>query len=36
MAPDSSFEELRKLYESDDRLCVPIVFNAMLKRPEAI
>jgi hypothetical protein len=36
-APDSSFAELRKLYEGDDRLRVPAtVFNAVLNRPEAI
>jgi hypothetical protein len=36
-APDSSFAELRNLYEKDDRLRVPaIVFNAVLNRPEAI
>jgi hypothetical protein len=35
--PDASFEELRKLYEEDDRLRVPAtVFNAVLNRPEAI
>jgi hypothetical protein len=36
-APDSSFAELRNLYEKDDRLRVPAtVFNAVLNRPEAI
>ena len=35
--PDASFDELRKLYEADDRLRVPgTVFNAALNRPEAI
>jgi hypothetical protein len=35
--PDAAFEELRKLYESDDGLRVPpTVFNAVLNRPEAI
>jgi hypothetical protein len=35
--PDSSFAELRRLYEGDDRLRVPAtVFNAVLNRPEAI
>jgi hypothetical protein len=35
--PDASFEELRKLYQGDERLRAPaIVFNAMLNRPEAI
>jgi hypothetical protein len=33
--PDTSFEELRVLYEDDDRLCVPTtVFNALLNRQE--
>ena len=36
-APDSSFAELRRLYEGDDRLRVPAtVFNAVLNRPQAI
>jgi len=36
-APDASFQELRKLYEADDRLRVPeVVFNAIVNRPEAI
>jgi hypothetical protein len=36
-APDSSFAELRNLYEQDDRLRLPAtVFNAVLNRPEAI
>ena len=36
-APNASFEELRKLHESDDRLRVPpTVFNGVLNRPEAI
>lgn len=36
-APDSSFDELRALYEGDDRLRVPAsVFNAVLMRPEAV
>ena len=36
-APDASFDELRRLYESDDRLRVPAtVFNAVLNRPESI
>jgi len=35
--PDSSFAELRALYEEDDRLRVPpTVFNAVLNRPESI
>ncbi len=35
--PDASFDELRQVYESDDRLRVPeIVFNAVLQRPEAV
>jgi hypothetical protein len=35
--PDSSFAELRALYERDDRLRVPgTVFNALLNRPETI
>ncbi|HEY5778342.1 MAG TPA: hypothetical protein VIT00_06360, partial [Terrimicrobiaceae bacterium] len=33
--PDQSFEELRRLYEEDDRVRVPqTVFNAILNRPE--
>jgi hypothetical protein len=36
-APDSSFAELRSLYESDDRLRVPpVVFNALRNAPEPI
>jgi hypothetical protein len=36
-APDARFEELRELYEKDDRLRVPaIVRNALLGREEAI
>lgn len=36
-APDATFTELRKLYEGDDRLRVPVtVFNALLNRSEAI
>lgn len=36
-APDTSFAELRELYEGDDRLRVPeTVFNAVLDRAEAI
>lgn len=36
-APDASFEELRTLYEGDNRLRVPpTVFNGVLNRPEAI
>jgi hypothetical protein len=35
--PDASFEELRGLYEGDDRLCVPAtVFNAVLNRQEEL
>lgn len=35
--PDASFDELRRLYESDERLRVPkTVFNAVLQRPEAV
>jgi hypothetical protein len=35
--PDRSFAELRRLYESDDRLRVPdTVFNALRNRPEKI
>jgi hypothetical protein len=35
--PDTTFTELRRLYEGDDRLRVPAtVFNAVLHRPEAI
>jgi hypothetical protein len=34
--PDQSFEELRKLYEDDDRLRVPLtVFNALRNRRES-
>jgi len=36
-APDDFFEELRRLYESDDRLRVPAtVFNAMLERHQVV
>jgi hypothetical protein len=36
-APDSTFTELRALYEGDDRLRIPgTVFNAILNRPEAV
>lgn len=36
-APDAVFAKLRALYEGDNRLRVPVtVFNALLKRPEAI
>jgi hypothetical protein len=36
-APDTFFEELRRLYESDDRLRVPaMVFNAMLERHQVV
>jgi hypothetical protein len=36
-SPDTAFAELRRLYESDDRLRVPAtVFNAVLNRPEAM
>ena len=35
--PEASFDELRRLYESDDRLRVPeTVFNAVLNCPEPI
>src|SRR5262249_38984508 len=35
--PDAFLEELRRLYESEDRLRVPgTVFNAVLNRPEAV
>jgi hypothetical protein len=35
--PDASFDELRQVYESDERLRVPkTVFNAVLQRPEAV
>lgn len=35
--PDAWFDELRRLYESDDRLRVPgTVFNALLNRPETL
>ena len=35
--PDASFDELRKFYESDERLRVPgTVFNALLNRQETI
>ena len=37
LAPDSSFAELRSLYESDDRLRVPpVVFNALHNAPETV
>ena len=37
LAPDSSFKELRSLYESDERLRVPpVVFNAMHNAPETV
>jgi hypothetical protein len=36
-APDAAFEELRSLYQGDERLKVPAtVFNAVLNRPEAV
>jgi hypothetical protein len=36
-APDQSFEELRRLYEHDDRLRVPAtVFNLLRNRPEEV
>ena len=36
IAGDEKFAEVRKIYESDDRLRVPpIVFNALRNRPEA-
>ena len=35
--PDRSVDDLREIYESDDRVCVPgTVFNALLDRPEKI
>lgn len=35
--PDSAFAELRRRYETDDRIRVPTtVFNALLNRPEAL
>lgn len=35
--PDSSFDELRQLYEGDDGLRVlATVFNAVLNRPESL
>jgi hypothetical protein len=35
--PDQSFDELRRLYESDDRVRVPaVVFNALRNRGEQI
>jgi Transglutaminase-like superfamily len=35
--PDAKFEDLRQLYESDERVRVPgTVFNAVLNRPEAV
>jgi hypothetical protein len=37
LTPDSSFKELRSLYESDDRLRVPpVVFNALHNAPETV
>jgi len=34
---DARFDELRRLFESEDRLRVPpTVFNALLNRPEAL
>jgi Transglutaminase-like superfamily len=37
LAPDSSFAELRRLYESDERLRVPrVVFNALHNAPETV
>jgi hypothetical protein len=36
-APDASFNELRGLYEADERLRVPaMVYNAVLQRTEPI
>ena len=36
-APDESFEELRALYQGDERLRVPAtVFNSLLNRPEPV
>jgi hypothetical protein len=35
--PDRSIDDLRELYNSDDRVCVPAtVFNASLNRPEKV
>ena len=35
--PDAGFDELRRLYETDDRVRVPArVFNATLGRAEAV
>ena len=35
--PDTSFEELRRLYEHDDRLRVPeTVFNALRNQAESV
>lgn len=35
--PDAGFDELRSLYETDERLRVPArVFNATLNREEAV
>ena len=35
--PDGSFGELRSLYETDDGVRVPpLVFNAVLNRPETV
>jgi hypothetical protein len=36
-APDASFNELRELYEADERLRVPaMVYNAVLQRTKPI
>jgi hypothetical protein len=36
-APDASFEELRTLYDGDDRVLMPAtVFNALLSRLEVV
>lgn len=35
--PDTSFSELRRLFDADDRLGVPpVVFNSLRNREEAI
>jgi hypothetical protein len=34
--PDTSFEEARRRYEGDDRLRVPVVFNAVRSRSEPV
>jgi len=35
-SPDAAFEELHKLYETDERVHMPgTVYNSMLNRPEA-